>query len=86
MLDRFGTLKRTFRLQKCHFNVKFALRNLPKIVNIPKKEHDCLFHCEKNITSVVKKGKIYGFFVKCLKFFMSRFRSTGFSSKFPNFL
>ena len=43
-------------------------------------------HCEKNITSVVKKVKIYGFFVKCLKFFMSRFRSTGFSSKFPNFL
>ena len=43
-------------------------------------------HCRKNITSVVKKVKIYVFFVKCLKFFMSRFRSTGFLSKFPNFL
>ena len=28
---------------KSHFNAKFAVRNLQKKVNIPKKEHNCLF-------------------------------------------
>ena len=28
---------------KSHFNVKFAVKNLLRIVNIPKKEQDCLF-------------------------------------------